>query len=98
MVTSIEWKFIRSMGFSDHHHSAHRNEELGVQWETITPQTKEGHFKKPKHFFFIDNDDREFLSEEELIEAYNEKFPRDGDTIEDEVKYVRVIVKRKTQR
>lgn len=94
MVTSIEWKFIRSMGFSDHHHAVFRNDEFGVQRETITRKNHWGEFLKPKNFFFIDNDEREFLTEEELIDAYNEKFPRDGDTTEAEVKYVRIIVKR----
>ena len=94
MIPSIEWKFLRSMAFSDHHHALSRNDELGVQRETITRKGANGEFKGAKSFYFIDNDDREFLSEDELIEAYNEKFPRDGDNQEEEVKYFRVIIKR----
>lgn len=71
----------------------HRDEKLGVQWEQISNR-KPG--SKPRNYFFIDGDPREFLTPQELEDAYNEKFPRDGDDPAHEVIYIKVIKKRLT--
>ncbi|MFC0183338.1 hypothetical protein ACFFJX_12545 [Pseudarcicella hirudinis] len=64
----------------------------------ITDRDDDGSPKgKPNTSFFIDNDEREFLTEEALIDAYNEKFKFEGENPEYEIKYIKVIQKRKTQ-
>ena len=44
--------------------------------------------------YFIKNDDREFLSIEDLVDAYNEKFKFEYENPDQEVIYKRVIKKR----
>ena len=47
-----------------------------------------------KSFDFIKNDDREFLSIEDLVNAYNEKFKFEYENPDQEVIYKRIIKKR----
>ena len=42
----------------------------------------------------IDNDPREFLDIESLVDAYNEKFQFEEENPEHEVKFIKVVVKR----
>ena len=69
--------------------------ELGVTKEVITNRTNGGYgIGKAKAFYFIDKDAREFLSAEDLVNAYNEKFQFSEENPEHEVSYVKVIKKR----
>jgi hypothetical protein len=98
MITQgmINLKPVAFYAFETEHLAKYRDDDLGIQVETITPKSrKTGKFLKGKSFFFIDNDPREFLSIDKLIEAYNEKFERDGDGPDSEVKYIKVVKKRK---
>jgi hypothetical protein len=80
---------------SNYHHTLFRDNELGIQKETITNKTDGGFgLGKSNTSFYIDNDVREFLSLDELITAYNEKFKHEEDTPDMEVKYVKILVKR----
>ena len=96
MITSINWKLQSHMTMRSEGRSLYRDDAIGVQLEAITPRRGECEWGKQKNFYFIDNDPREFLTEDELIDAYNEKFRRDGEDPEHEVKYVKVITKRPT--
>lgn len=92
----FNWQFRSSMNFENQHHTLRRDEERKVQCETITNKTNGGYgVGKSKNYFFIDGDEREFLSAEELADAYNEKFKFDEENPEHEVKYVRIVVKKK---
>jgi hypothetical protein len=91
----IKWEFVSRFSTTSQYHGMCRDNALGVQYEYISNRTKCGTgITKTKKWFFIDNDDREFLTEEALIEAYNEKFQFEEENPEHEVKYVRVVLKR----
>lgn len=94
----FNWRFISSWNFKNQHHTTLRDEERKVQCEKITNKLQGGYGTgKSKAFFFIDGDDREFLTSEELADAYNEKFKFEGENPETEVKYIRVIIKKKKE-
>ncbi len=83
------------MALKRQHHSLYRNDELGIQWEQISNRTPCGTgITKSKSYFFIDNDEREFLDLEACVDAYNDKFQFEGENPDHEVKYVKVIMKR----
>lgn len=91
----IKWMFKSSWNWRNQHHSMMRDDELGLQVEVITNKTNGGYgLGKAKSFYFIDNDEREFLNVEDLVNAYNEKFQFEGENPEHEVKYVRVVIKK----
>ncbi|MEJ8803145.1 hypothetical protein [Pontibacter sp. H249] len=91
----IRFDFVRSLNMRNQHHTLMRNNELGLQMETISNKTKCGTgITKSRSYYFIDNDEREFLTVEDLVDAYNEKFKLDGESPEHEVKYIKVYVKR----
>lgn len=79
MITSINWKMTSHMTMAREGRGLYRDEELKVQLEVITPRNQHGDWGTGKTFYFIDGDTREFLTEEALIEAYNEKFQFDGE-------------------
>lgn len=91
---NIKWQRIKAINFSNQHHAVLRDNELGVQCEVISNKNSAGFAKKGKSFYFIDNDDREFLTADEMVEAYNEKFKFEDENPEHEVVYVKVIKKR----
>ena len=94
MITEIDWKMKSSMNMSTYHHSLRRNDEYGVQMETVTQKLNGYGSGKSDTSFYIDKDEREFKTEEDLISAYNEKFKFDDENPEHEVTYVKVIKKR----
>lgn len=83
------------MGWSDHHHILARDNTLGIQLETITLKNKNGEFLKPKHYYFIDGVKKQFLELDDLITAYNDKFQFEEENPDHEVKWIKVITKRK---
>ncbi len=91
----INWQFKQSWNLRNQHYTILRDDEKGVQCEKIANKTMGYGIGKIKSVYSIDRDEREFLSIEELVDAYNEKFKFEEENPEHEVKYVRVIVKRK---
>lgn len=93
---AIPWRFIASMAFDTYHHAKFRCEEYGIQRETITNKAKDGiGFAGSQSYYFIDNIDKEFLSLEEMVGFYNEKFTYEEDNPTNEVVWVKVIRNRK---
>lgn len=91
----INWKFVSSLNLRNQHHTVFRDDKLGLQCETLTNKTHGGYgIGKARSFYFIDNDEREFLSAKDLVDAYNEKFKFAEENPEHEVKYIKVVVKR----
>jgi hypothetical protein len=91
----IKWKLAGRYSTTSQYHGCYRDEVLGVQYEHISNRTKCGTgITRTRKWFFIDNDEREFLTVEELVEAYNEKFKFEEENPDHEVKYVRVVLKR----
>lgn len=91
----IKWRFVHSLNMRNQHHTVLRDNELGVQVETLTNKTCGGYgLGRARSFYYIDNDPREFLSSADLANAYNEKFKFSEENPEHEVSYVKVIKKR----
>lgn len=89
---SINWKQKSRIAFSSHYHSLYEDKELGITKEVITKRTNNGYgIGKVSTFFFINNDDREFINIDKFIDAYNEKFKFELENPEHEVTYVRVV-------
>lgn len=73
----IKWKLITHMALKNKYHAQYSDKDLGVTKEVITNRTDSGNgIGKSKSFYYINNDEREFLSVEDLVNAYNEKFKR----------------------
>lgn len=97
MITEedIKWRCTSRISTTSGWQSLWRDNEHGIQYEEYTAKNWHGFPKgKPKRYFFIDNDDREFHSLDDMIEAYNEKFKFSEENPEHEVIYVKVIRKR----
>ena len=93
----IKWKMEGHMALKNQYHAQYSDKELGVTMEVITNRTDRGYgVGKARAFYFIDKDPREFLSVEDLVNAYNEKFQFSEENPEHEVYYVKVIKKRNT--
>lgn len=91
----IKWKMVSHMALKNQYHGQYADTEIGVTKETITNRTNGGYgIGNSKSFYFIDGDAREFLSTEDLVNAYNEKFQFSEENPEHEVSYVKVIKKR----
>lgn len=89
---SINWKQKSRIAFSSHYHSLYEDKKLGISKEVITKRTNNGYgIGKVSTFFFINNDDREFINIDKFIDAYNEKFKFEFENPNQEVTYVRVI-------
>ena len=92
----INWKLVGHMALKNQYHGQYADKEIGVTMEVLTNRTKNGtDVGKSKSFYFIDKDEREFLTVDDLVDAYNEKFQFSEENPDHEVTYVRVIKKRK---
>ena len=56
----------------------YRNDEHGFQMEIHTPKTKHGGWGKERRFFYLDNDDGEYRTVEELYAAFCRRHAQDG--------------------
>ena len=91
----IKWKMVSHMALKNQYYAQYADAELGVTKEVITNRTNGGYgIGKTKEFYFIDKDAREFLSAEDLVNAYNEFFQFSEENPEHEVSYVKVIKNR----
>jgi len=93
--SDIELNLVSHTAMKGQYSTLRRDDSLGIQMESFTNRDSAGFPKgKPKNYFFIDHDQREFHSIEDLIEAYNEKFKFSEENPDHEVVYVKVIRKR----
>lgn len=92
---SIQWRLKGSYNLKDQHYTVLRDDELKVQCEKIANKLIGEGVGKTKSAFYIDGDEREFHTVEEMVDAYNEKFKFEEENPELEVRYIRVITKRK---
>jgi hypothetical protein len=91
----INFKMICHRNFSTKWHSVFEDKDLKLTKETITNKTVCGYgVANEKSLYFIKNDDREFLSIEDLVNAYNDKFKFEHENPDQEVIYKRIIKKR----
>lgn len=89
----IEWKFLMSMGFTDYHHSKSVNEKYGLEMEQITKKLADGiDFGKPKTYFYITGQEKEYTDLQELCDDWNEI--KNYDDPDSEIVWVKKIVKK----
>ncbi len=74
MIETVKplWKMRMHMNCGTKHHLLYRDDALRVQKEVHT-SFRNGIPGKGKTYYFIDNDEREFRTEESLIEALRER-------------------------
>jgi len=85
----IRWKFITSMGFTDHHHSKSINEEFGLQMEVITKKIDDNHFGKGKIYYFINGQEKEYTDLQKLCDDWNEI--KNYDDPNSEITWIKVV-------
>lgn len=85
----ISFKFIKSLGLTDEHISMMRNEEYGIQCEQYTKKKSEFEFGKPKTYYFIDGQEKEYTDLQELCDDWNEI--KNFDDPNNEITWVKVI-------
>lgn len=84
------------MALSGSYHGLYRDNDLGIQYEYATNRTQGGMgVGKQSNSYFIDDDPREFLTVDELVDAYNEKFRFDEESPTKEVIWYKVVRDRK---
>ncbi len=68
----IKWRFISSMGFINYHHSKFINKEFGLEMEHITHKLNDFTFRKPKIYYFITGQEKEYTDLQTLCDDWNE--------------------------
>lgn len=86
----IEWRYVKHMTLSTESHYILRDERFKIQCEKITKRDGHGHTGSTKTYFFIDGQEREFKTEEELCDAWNEI--NEFDDPNNEIVWVKKIV------
>lgn len=71
MYDRIKWRLVMHIGDENMHSLLFRGRFMGrgIQKEVYTPANRFGEFRKAETYYFIDGDEREFTTEEELIEV-----------------------------
>ena len=90
----ISFKFIKSLAMVDEHISMMRNEEFGIQCEQYTKKKNDFEFAKPKTYYFIDGQEKEYTDIQKLCDDWNEI--KNFDDPNNEITWVKVI-KTKTE-
>lgn len=85
----IRWRFITSVGYSSHHTTVLRDEEFGIQCDKVSVINQYGEFGKPKLYFFMDGQKREFTDLQVLCDVWNEI--KNYDDPNSEIVWVKVI-------
>jgi len=88
----IEWSFIMSMGFTDHHHSKSINKKYGLEMEIITKKIDGYSFGKGKVYYFITGQEKEYTYLQKLCDDWNEI--KNFDDPDSEIKWVKIITKK----
>lgn len=88
----IDWKFLKSMGFTDMHHSKSINEKYGLEMEVITKKISDYHFGKGKVYYFITGQEKEYTDLQKLCDDWNEI--KNYDDPNSEIKWVKIITKK----
>ena len=88
----IEWSFIMSMGFIDHHHSKSINKKYGLEMEIITKKIDGYSFGKGKVYYFITGQEKEYTDLQKLCDDWNEI--KNFDDPDSEIKWVKIITKK----
>jgi hypothetical protein len=91
-VDDINLLMVKHLNGANQSIAKYVDENLKLSAETITNRKVSGHgFANTKTYYFIDNDSREFLSLDDLINAYNEKYQFEDENPDFEVTYIKVI-------
>lgn len=85
----IKWKYIKHLTLNDMSHYLYRDERFGIQMEQQVNRDGHGWSGKPKHYYFIDNIEKEYTDLEELCKDWNEI--KNFDDPNSEIQWVKVI-------
>lgn len=85
----IEWKTVHHLGMTDEHISKRRNDEFGVEWEQYTKKLNDFDFGKPKNYYYIDGQEKEYTDLQKLCDDWNEI--KNFDDPNNEITWVKVI-------
>ncbi len=76
-VFKPKWEYIASKYLPKSHVTVYRDDVLRVQMQIITKRSSHYNSEKAKFFYFIDEDERTYRSEDELLGALSRKFQKE---------------------
>jgi len=85
----IKWENVIHISMDDEHISKFRNEEYGIQWEQYTKVKWPCDFAKPKNYYYIDDQEKEYTDLQALCDDWNEI--KNFDDPNAEIVWVKVI-------
>lgn len=85
----IEWSFVSSMALTTHHISKFSNIKFGLEMEKTSRVKSEGDFGKPKSYYYITGQEKEYTDLQTLCDDWNEI--KNFDDPNSEIKWVKVI-------
>lgn len=87
----ICWKYIKHLTLSESSQVLYRDEKYKIQWEQITNRDGNGRSGKPKNYYFIDGQEKEYVDVQELCDDWNEI--KNFDDPDNEIVWVKKIIK-----
>lgn len=88
----IKWNFISSLACRAYHHSKFLCHEFGLEMEKITKVIDDVFFGKPKTYYYITGQEKEYTDLQTLCDDWNEI--RNFDDPHGEIKWVKIITKK----
>jgi len=85
----IKFKFFSSMQLKTHHNTKFINDEFGIELEVITSIKEFGDLGKPKKYYYITGQEKEYTDLQLLCNDWNEI--KNFDDPNNEIKWVKVI-------
>jgi hypothetical protein len=76
-VFKPKWEYIASKYLPKSHVTVYRDDVLRVQMQIITKRSSHYNSEKAKFFYFIDEDERTYRSEDELLGALSRKLQKE---------------------
>lgn len=77
---ALPLEFVSAMDGDWGGHIVRRNNEHGLQVETVTAKTTTGQWKKGQRYYYLDGDEREFETADACYNAY--RWRKGGEAVE----------------
>lgn len=71
-----KWEYVSSKYLPKSHVTIYRDDALKIQMQIVTRRSNHYNSDKAKFFYFIDDDERVFRSEDQLLGELQKKFHR----------------------
>ena len=72
MTPKPKWGCVRGLFTDSRYHRVYRDDKLGIQMEVLRGRRNGMPIGKPRRYFYIDGDEKEYRSEEALLAAIRE--------------------------